>query len=57
MKEFKCGHCAELVSRNVYYCSKCEWHICWRCVKKSTFTNELKCPNPSCNKIVVRVDR
>jgi len=54
MSDFKCAKCGDRVSRNVYYCSHCEWHLCWDCVRKATFTNELTCPK--CSKKVHRVD-
>lgn len=54
MSDFRCVKCGGHISHNVYYCSHCEWRLCWDCVKKATFTNELTCPK--CGKTVRRVD-
>ncbi|GEM_PF-6184088 len=54
MPEFKCVRCGDRISHNIYYCSHCEWHLCWDCIKKSIFTNELTCSK--CGKKVHRVD-
>jgi hypothetical protein len=51
---FKCALCAKSISRNVYYCSRHEWHICWNCARKAVMTTELTCPK--CFKRVDRID-
>jgi endogenous inhibitor of DNA gyrase (YacG/DUF329 family) len=51
---FKCALCGKQISHNVYYCSKHEWHLCWDCINKATFTNRLTCPK--CGQEVHRVD-
>lgn len=54
MPEFKCARCAKHMSRNVYYCSRCDWHLCWDCIRKATFTDKLSCPK--CDHDARRVD-
>jgi len=51
---FKCALCGDSVNKNVYYCSKHSWHICWNCVKKAALTTRLSCPK--CGEDVTRVD-
>lgn len=51
---YKCALCADSISKNVYYCTNHEWHLCWNCVRKAMFTNELTCKK--CGKRVRRVD-
>jgi len=57
MSNFKCGRCGKLITKNVYYCSHCQWHLCWDCLRKAPFTTELSCPNPDCARKVIRVDK
>ena len=37
----RCARCAETIRNVAYYCSKHDWHLCGRCVKKSFWTNKL----------------
>lgn len=53
MREFKCALCAKQILKNVYYCSHCDWHLCWDDVRKAAFTNKLTC---KCGHEVRRVD-
>src|SRR5437762_13378214 len=51
---YRCVICSKQVSKNVYYCSKHDWHLCWDDVRKATLTNKLTCPK--CGEEVHRVD-
>jgi len=50
----KCARCGKQVSKNIYYCSEHDWHLCWDCINKATFSNKLTCYK--CGKEVQRVD-
>lgn len=53
-KSFRCALCGESISKNVYYCAKHQWHLCWDCLLKGVFTTARKCPK--CSEEVTRVD-
>ena len=52
---YKCAKCGKQMSRNVYFCSNEEWHLCWDCIQKAALTNKLTCFK--CGKEVHRIDR
>lgn len=54
-KTYKCAKCGNQISSNLYFCSNEEWYLCWDCIRKATFTNELSCPG--CGKKVHRIDK
>ena len=54
MAEYNCVRCGKRITRNVYYCPRCGWYLCWDHVHKAAFTNELTCYK--CGKEVSRVD-
>jgi len=51
----KCIVGDHLILRNAYWCSNCEWYLCWDHLKKAALTNAIKCPK--CGHDVKRVDR
>jgi len=52
---YRCVICSKQVSENVYYCSKHDWYLCWKDVRKAALTNKLTCPR--CGEEVHRVDK